>query len=236
MNEMRAISLWQPWASLCFTAFPGEEFPIKRHETRGWPLPQSMVGQRVIIHAAKNRKGLGRGMDAALHDLCMDAFGCGYNYSLPFGAAIGTARLVLSLRMEECQPTNDSDEIAGDWSDGRFAWRLSEARAFKEPLAMIGRQGFWKPTEDISAALHTQRPALGEQHYHVCEACFRIRCHGTKHIESHICETCGAGPFTDGWLSYRLAHEAMVEMKSQAALASATVAVSQDDARKGLDT
>lgn len=215
MSELRAISLWQPWASLCFAAFPDEEFPIKRHETRGWPLPQIVTGKRVIIHAAKNRKGIGRGMDAALHDLCMDAFGCGYNYSLPFGAAIGTARLVLSLRMDECQPANDSDEIAGDWSAGRFAWRLSEARAFKTPVPMRGFQKFWTPVEDVRAAIHSQSPALGEAHFHVCERCFHVWMHEARASASHKCPKCEAGPFTEGWGSRRSAHDAMVALKTQ---------------------
>lgn len=43
---MKAISLWQPWASLiaCGT---------KPYETRDWAPPRDLIGQTIAIHAAK---------------------------------------------------------------------------------------------------------------------------------------------------------------------------------------
>lgn len=43
---MRCISLWQPWASLM-------ALREKTIETRHWPLPERLIGQRMAIHAAK---------------------------------------------------------------------------------------------------------------------------------------------------------------------------------------
>lgn len=43
---MKAISLWQPWASLIAC---GE----KPFETRHWAPPRELIGQRIAIHAAK---------------------------------------------------------------------------------------------------------------------------------------------------------------------------------------
>lgn len=43
---MKAISLWQPWASLIACG-------DKPFETRHWAPPRDLVGQRIAIHAAK---------------------------------------------------------------------------------------------------------------------------------------------------------------------------------------
>ena len=43
---MRAISLWQPWASLIACG-------AKPFETRHWVPPRELIGQRIAIHAAK---------------------------------------------------------------------------------------------------------------------------------------------------------------------------------------
>lgn len=42
---MKAITLWQPYASLVALG-------VKTIETRSWPAPKGLVGQRIAIHAA----------------------------------------------------------------------------------------------------------------------------------------------------------------------------------------
>lgn len=48
---MNAITLWQPWASLCVDPL-GLPAPVKGFETRSWPAPASVIDQRLAIHAA----------------------------------------------------------------------------------------------------------------------------------------------------------------------------------------
>jgi activating signal cointegrator 1 len=43
---MKAISLWQPWASLIACG-------AKLYETRSWAPPRELIGQTIAIHAAK---------------------------------------------------------------------------------------------------------------------------------------------------------------------------------------
>jgi hypothetical protein len=43
---MKAISLWQPWASLIACG-------AKPYETRDWAPPRALIGQPIAIHAAK---------------------------------------------------------------------------------------------------------------------------------------------------------------------------------------
>ena len=45
---MKAITIWEPWASLIAHG-------IKREETRTWAPPVELIGQRIAIHAAKRR-------------------------------------------------------------------------------------------------------------------------------------------------------------------------------------
>lgn len=62
-------------------------------------------------------------------------------------------------------------------------------------------------------AIHTRRPYMGEPHFHVCGACSHIWMHDAAPAQSHDCPKCEAGPFTEGWGSYRSAHEHMVALK-----------------------
>ena len=45
---MKAITLWQPYASLLVAG-------RKPHETRSWPPPDSLLGARIAIHAGDKR-------------------------------------------------------------------------------------------------------------------------------------------------------------------------------------
>jgi hypothetical protein len=42
---MKALTIWQPWASLIMAGCKPYEFP-------GWPPPRWVVGQRIVIQAA----------------------------------------------------------------------------------------------------------------------------------------------------------------------------------------
>ena len=64
---MKAISLWQPWASLIACE-------AKRIETRSWKPPQSLIGERIAIHAAQTPKGMLKLVeDDSLHKAVLEA-------------------------------------------------------------------------------------------------------------------------------------------------------------------
>lgn len=129
------ITLWQPWCSLAM------EPDYKAHETRSFAYPARLEGQRIAFHAAAAFPAM-RHISADLADLCYDAFGCAWNYSLPRGAILFTARLVGCFRTEDVQ-TSEEDRIAGDWTPGRFAWALTDREPLPMPLPAKGRQGWW---------------------------------------------------------------------------------------------
>jgi hypothetical protein len=147
---MRAISLWQPWASAIALG-------AKTIETRDWS-----TGYRgpLAIHAAKHM------IKAEMID-----FGSSWNWcaaldfkmgsgflwdEIPFGAIVATCELV------DCRPTGSftveeldilharpghligwRERQMGDFSLGRFGWVLKDIRALDDPLPFKGAQGFF---------------------------------------------------------------------------------------------
>lgn len=67
---MKALSLHQPWASLCVTERPcpvcdappsirhlTTHSMVKRFETRSWPCPPNLIGSRIALHATVKAVG-----------------------------------------------------------------------------------------------------------------------------------------------------------------------------------
>lgn len=160
----KAITILQPWATLI-------ALKAKEYETRSWPT--SYRGT-LVIHAGKNTEHLDDFIDCIsdYHDanrklppdsyerFCLQALRDGgfKKFSeIPFGAAICFAELV------DCIPTykirdkvNPQERAFGGYSDGRYAWKLSDIRVI-DPIPIPGAQGLW----DWDAAYHKKYP-LGQ--------------------------------------------------------------------------
>jgi hypothetical protein len=141
-ERVPVITLWQPWASLIFTGH-------KRCETRSFAPPFKYVGKRIAIHAAA--RACPRVGDE-LADLCYDAFGCSWNYNLPRGAILGTAVLGGFYPTEKVGCIPPDEKLAGDWSDGRYAWQLLDVESLPTPLPAKGKQGWWSIEAEKLAA------------------------------------------------------------------------------------
>lgn len=111
---MKAISLWQPWASLIACG-------AKPFETRHWAPPPDLIGQTIAIHAAKKiDKGAAQFAEelcygqhaaggfeladkleasmSATPDRLMGIFGAA---TLPIGCVVATARLDAAFQLGE---------------------------------------------------------------------------------------------------------------------------------------
>jgi len=148
---MKAISLWQPWASAMFPPVS-----LKTIETRSWPTKFRGL---VAIHAAqKQSKELERffienNKDQVLGKIRPFDMITGSFYDLPFGAIIGFGNLVDCVQMNilelnrhpEVRDRLSSNEQAwGNYDLGRFAWVFEDLTRLDEPIPCKGKQGFFK--------------------------------------------------------------------------------------------
>lgn len=159
---MKAISLWQPWASAMAAG-------SKMIESRSWYTHHRGP---LAIHAAQRRNineliyygsiwqfcgALGRkmGSDFSFHK------------DLPFGAIVAVGQLI------DCRPTEDfklgelmaprrpagetsdmydwTEHVMGNYALGRFGWVFGELKALKEPVPFKGKQGFFNVPDELLA-------------------------------------------------------------------------------------
>ncbi|PZO07622.1 MAG: hypothetical protein DCF29_03730 [Alphaproteobacteria bacterium] len=140
-TTIKAISLWQPWASLIAAG-------VKRHETRHWA---TQYRGPIAIHAAKT-------LDlAGAPDQLIEAISGPYwTKDLPLGVVVAVGRLADCERAERvADHATRADLTAGNFARGRFAWRVEDVRRLITPVPLVGRQGLfnWLPPEDLEANL-----------------------------------------------------------------------------------
>lgn len=156
---MKALTIWQPWASLIMAG-------AKPYEFRGWRFPRSLLGQRIVIHAATRKMDRPTAQELAYilrlresnsmaakaaamtclipkkaSPVLEKALQCG----LPLAAGLGTAilgepRIGTAIAQEFGVPrANDSDRD----EHANWGWPLSDIELWPEPVPMRGAQGFW---------------------------------------------------------------------------------------------
>lgn len=137
---MRAISLWQPWASAVVLG-------VKKIETRHWG--PKYTGP-LAIHAAKRWHA--EQQQFAATEVALGRL----PQRLPFGAIIGVVEL-LGWRFAEdvAAQITAIERMYGNYDAGRFAWLLANARALPEPIPFKGHQSFFEVPDDLLHAAAT---------------------------------------------------------------------------------
>jgi hypothetical protein len=157
---MKAISLWQPWASAIAIG-------SKRIETRGWAT--SYRGP-LAIHAAK------RCVKSELHNYSYDGHWHAAMFPLkkghdlerplwefiPFGAIIAICYLSDCRRAEsfpdaELDAPRKREGMSDTWTErmmghfwpGRWGWVLDHIRSLKAPLPYKGMQGLFDVPDQL---------------------------------------------------------------------------------------
>ena len=134
---MKAISLWQPWASAVACG-------AKHIETRSW---STRYRGPLAIHAAR------REMDYEADLLWFALVGhAGYEPACPFGAFVATCRLVECVPVENLLALGTIEAQFGNYSPGRYAWILENVVPLASPIPYRGRQGLFEIPEIILAA------------------------------------------------------------------------------------
>lgn len=158
---MKALTVWQPWASLLACG-------AKQFETRSWAT--SYRGP-IAIHAAavKVPQIIKRCFSTeSSKQAFLDAIAKGMNgvhtekevmelvNSLPTGSVVGVAQIVGCCRIfVGCngkqfirashgiyKPTY-RERMLGDWTPGRYAWEFYDMKLI-DPVSAKGKQGLWE--------------------------------------------------------------------------------------------
>lgn len=166
---MKAITIWQPWASLLACG-------AKQYETRSWAT--SYRGP-IAIHAATRRMPskdyFGGGFEGDVSNHLRHLF---YRFdmsprdefrwimdNLDYGAVIATAELVECWEIEkswrggrsegyviDLQKSGresqriyhaDTEVLFGDWTPGRYAWEFANMTMLETPIPAKGGQRIW---------------------------------------------------------------------------------------------
>lgn len=137
---MKAISIWQPWASLTAYGF-------KKFETRGWRPPRQVIGQQIAICAAQDLRGFDL-ITPEIADLVQVACGCAPR-ALPLGRVVAVARLFDTFPAELLtHPQNparigNQERLLGDYAPGRFGWNWGTVRRLENPVRCRGQQNIF---------------------------------------------------------------------------------------------
>jgi activating signal cointegrator 1 len=149
---VKALSLWQPWASLVILG-------AKRIETRGW---STLYRGPLVIHAASKVTNA----QLLLHHeepfkSALAEHGIRRWQDLPLGACLGIVELVDVVRIageyvptsagfskyheereldEGMQPPDEPERSFGNYEAGRFAWMLARPRPLEKPVPRRARQ------------------------------------------------------------------------------------------------
>lgn len=131
---MKAISLWQPWAT-------GIALLHKGNETRGW---STKYRGPLAIHAALR-------WEADQQHFAMIERGLGrLPQRIPRGAVVAIAHLEDCLPTWQVLPTiGPIEKLYGNYGPGRYAWLLRDVVPLTEPLGFKGRQGFFEVPDEL---------------------------------------------------------------------------------------
>ncbi len=147
---MKALTIWQPWASLVV-------FGVKKFETRSWATEYRGP---LAIHAAKltfdrvfNMFGDVRSA-VAFEQLCFELLDTDNLRDLPKGCIIGTVELIDCERIgiSAHRLYTQMERHLGDFTPGRYAWRVGNAQRLPQPVPCRGAQGLWNVPDGLLEA------------------------------------------------------------------------------------
>lgn len=140
MTPLKVISVWNPYAMLLVHG-------IKFNETRGWPAPPLLIGQRIGIASTKIIKPDQRRAYAdPVFQKFYAATGLPPLEELPNGYLLGTVQLhsCEMITDEDFGDITEEEKAFGWYEKGRWAWRMRYPHLLPVPLKVRGGQGVWK--------------------------------------------------------------------------------------------
>jgi hypothetical protein len=137
---MKVLSIWNPYAILLVNGF-------KMNETRPFPCPPAIVGQRLYIASTKIITPAQRTLFAD------ETFQSYYRQTglpdkledMPNGFLIGSVLIHSSDRItdEDIEDTTEEELLYGEYTTERYAWRTRDPEVLDKPVPVRGQQGIW---------------------------------------------------------------------------------------------
>lgn len=162
---MKALTVWQPWASLIMVGAKPFEFRPKSYFRY---INGPAEGERIVIHAgarpikpAEIEDLLERlddlhgstGLIPVIARQVLERCRAAAKYqALPLGCGLGTAVIGKPRNAGVIfgGPVADSDRQAADDEAFNWAWPLTAHQPFDAPVPMRGLQGFWRWPERVA--------------------------------------------------------------------------------------
>jgi len=129
------ITVRQPWATLL-------AFEVKGYETRSWRCEHRGP---LAIHASSMLHPDDRIWALEDVDVVRLLRACGYNdvTELPLGAILAVGALAACYPTQAFGTLPRMERALGDWSRGRWAWRIEGVERLPQPVPAKGRLGLW---------------------------------------------------------------------------------------------
>jgi activating signal cointegrator 1 len=146
---MKAISLWQPWASAVALG-------LKTIETRSRLTWHD--GELAICAAQKKSIELVDTLEILRSSNLEIAKGFAdlEFLDLPFGAVVAVANLQECVRTDMISNLTPTERALGDYTPGRYGWVLRDVRRLKTPVPVIGRQFLFSLPASVEAKVRAQ--------------------------------------------------------------------------------
>jgi hypothetical protein len=124
---MKAISLWEPWASAMALG-------VKQIETRSWPTKYR--GELAICASVRK---MGTDERWIFENLVMPNPG----YEPKYGFCLCVVELYACVVTDNILRSG-KEALLGNFAPGRYGWMTRNYRRLKTPYAITGQQGLWK--------------------------------------------------------------------------------------------
>lgn len=152
---MKALTIWQPWAAFVASG-------MKQYETRSWYTSHRGC---IAIHAGAHKMS-GTDLDLyafQIRRLEKKVGTCLRSILLRYSAIVAVADL------EECERTegeiytgrladrlHEDELVLGDFSSGRYAWKMENVVCLHNPVPCKGAQGLWTVPADVEQLVRVQ--------------------------------------------------------------------------------
>ena len=147
--RIKAITLWEPWATLMAQPLERLGHPPKRIETRSW---RTKYRGYLAIHASKRWKEDQRQscyrqpMAGILHELGIVDINQDFNFGCIL--AIGRVTAIASTgsakkRLHEMDEAGRLELAFGNYQPNRWAWFIGDVMPLPKPVYAKGAQGLW---------------------------------------------------------------------------------------------